>query len=321
MLWTCRRGFEGDLFEELAWAGAMPSILGQALLEADPKPGPAPAFGRFGFQVLQVPHAPPPADAVAARLRDAARGRPLCIQAWAVDTPRAQPLAHAAEALGIAVKALLGDTFDAWATRERGGVLGQICFVDEATVVLGRMAAIEAVSLAPGGQQRMHRGADAPSRAALKLDEALSGLGVAPGRGELCVDLGAAPGGWTQRLLAAGARVVAVDPASLAKTLRASAKVKHVRDSAFRYAPDEPADWLFCDMAWRPYEVAQLLAKWGRHGWAMHLVANIKLPMKDKNAVLFRVRSVLEQEGHWKHVAMRQLYHDRDEVTVTARRA
>jgi 23S rRNA (cytidine2498-2'-O)-methyltransferase len=73
-------------------------------------------------------------------------------------------------------------------------------------------------------------------------------------------------------------------------------------------------------MAWRPLEVAQLLAKWGRRGWASHLVANIKLPMKDKNPLLLRVRQVLTEDGGWEGLTMRQLYHDRDEVTVTAHR-
>ena len=104
---------------------------------------------------------------------------------------------------------------------------------------------------------------------------------------------------------------------ALAKDLRGHPKVRHVQESAFRFEPEEPADWLFCDMAWRPLEVAQLLGKWGRSGWATHLVANIKLPMISKNPVLFRVKKTLE-EGRWTQVKMRQLYHDRDEVTVTA---
>jgi 23S rRNA (cytidine2498-2'-O)-methyltransferase len=164
--------------------------------------------------------------------------------------------------------------------------------------------------------RRMRRDADTLSRAALKLDEALEWVGDAPGAKETCVDLGAAPGGWTQRLLARGARVIAVDPAKLKVQHK---KLTHVQDSAFRYEPAEPADWLFCDMAWRPLEVAQLLAKWGRKQWAIRLVANIKLPMKDKWPALDRVRATLEQGG-WRNVKMRQLYHDRDEVTVSASR-
>jgi len=165
--------------------------------------------------------------------------------------------------------------------------------------------------------KRMRRDAGTLSRAALKLEEALDWAGDAPGPKETCVDLGAAPGGWTQRLLQRGARVVAVDPAKL--KVPPNKKLVHVQDSAFRYEPDEPADWLFCDMAWRPLEVAQLLAKWGRKQWAIRLVANIKLPMKDKWPALDRVRATLE-EGGWRNVKLRQLYHDRDEVTLTASR-
>ena len=66
-----------------------------------------------------------------------------------------------------------------------------------------------------------------------------------------------------------------------------------------------------------PLEVAQLLGKWGRRKMATVLVANFKLPMNDKNAMLWRIRHVLT-EGSWEQIKMRQLYHDRDEVTVTA---
>jgi 23S rRNA (cytidine2498-2'-O)-methyltransferase len=47
-------------------------------------------------------------------------------------------------------------------------------------------------------------------------------------------------------------------------------------------------------------------------------VANLKLPMRDKVPTLVRARAVLEEAG-WKALRIRQLYHDRDEVTVVAR--
>ena len=103
----------------------------------------------------------------------------------------------------------------------------------------------------------------------------------------------------------------------MAPELQKHGKLRHVKDSAFAFEPEEPVDWLFCDMAWRPLEVAALLAKWGRRGWASQLVANIKLPMKDKNPILHRVRFLLQTHGGWKDLQIRQLYHDRDEVTVT----
>jgi 23S rRNA C2498 (ribose-2'-O)-methylase RlmM len=87
---------------------------------------------------------------------------------------------------------------------------------------------------------------------------------------------------------------------------------------AFEFVPEGPVDWLFCDMAWRPLEVAQLLGKWARRRWATHLVCNIKLPMKDKLPMVVAARGVLEAAG-WRHLSTRQLYHDRDEITATAR--
>jgi 23S rRNA (cytidine2498-2'-O)-methyltransferase len=244
------------------------------------------------------------------------------VQGWAVDVPEALPYAAEVDALSDAVHAALPEerrVDTAVAALEKGGTLGQLCRAGPQLWILGIVPAREALSLAPGGRRRMRRTAEAPSRAAMKLEEALDQLGHEPGRGEVCADLGAAPGGWTQRLVERGAKVIAVDPANLRSELAHHPKVHHVKESAFAFEPEEPVDWLFCDMAWRPLEVAQLLAKWARRGWATHLVANIKLPMNDKNPILWRVRQTLEEAG-WQKLRMRQLYHDRDEVTVTARR-
>ena len=114
------------------------------------------------------------------------------------------------------------------------------------------------------------------------------------------------------------AKVIAVDPAKLRPEILAKKGVTHIQESAFTFQPDVTVDWLFCDMAWRPLEAAALLAKWGRRRWTRMLVANIKLPMTKKAEILTRIRAILEHEGDYKHVKMKQLYHDRDEITVTA---
>ncbi|MBU8899891.1 23S rRNA (cytidine(2498)-2'-O)-methyltransferase RlmM [Corallococcus sp. M34] len=324
-LWTCRAGFEAHLYEELAWAGAQPRLLGEALVESDGVPGLKPAFARAGHRVVTplLEGTPESVAQAAARAVAALSTRgPWAVQAFTPDTPRANTQTARAEALEAAVRAQLPAERlldDEQRAREAGALLVGLCVAPEG-VVVGAVAASEALSLAPGGRRRMKRAGESPSRAAMKLEEALDGLAFEPGRGDVCVDLGAAPGGWTQRLVSRGARVVAVDPAKLMPELAAHPRVRHMQESAFAYAPEEPVDWLFCDMAWRPLEVAQLLAKWGRRGWAHHLVANIKLPMKDKNPWLMRVRHTLAGEGGWEGISVRQLYHDRDEVTVTAHR-
>lgn len=325
-LWTCRAGFEQHLYEELAWAGASPRMLGEVLVESEERPAEPPVFARTGIRVIasfdsgQTPEQL--AESVVARVKESLPSGSLVLQAFTPDSPAGNRLADEADALLEAVRIRLPkerQLEETWRAREAGATLVELC-VAPGVVVAGSVPAREALSLSPGGRQRMRRPGDAPSRAAMKLEEALINLPFEPGRGEVCIDLGAAPGGWTQRLMARGARVIAVDPAKLLPELAENVRVEHVQESAFTYAPEEPADWLFCDMAWRPLEVAQLLAKWGRRGWATHLVANIKLPMKDKNPILVRVRHILTEEGGWQNLTIRQLYHDRDEVTVTAHR-
>jgi 23S rRNA (cytidine2498-2'-O)-methyltransferase len=322
-VWTCRAGFEAQLFEELAWAKLRPTWLAPALVSSLPPKVEvsqwAPTFARMGFPFSAVVETP---AAALAHLPT----QPMKLQVWSTDTDAGNALAHdcavwsdTVEAHRTAAKLPEEDPSTPWKAWEAGAWLGQLCLLGKRLALVGQVRAREAVSLSAGGRTRMKRTAEAPSRAAMKLDEALDWYGVAPGKGELCVDLGSAPGGWTRRLIERGARVWSVDLGKLAPDLASHAKVKHFFCSAFEFEPANPVDWLFCDMAWRPLEVAQLLGKWARRGWATQLVSNIKLPMKDKLPTLLRVRQTLEASG-WHRVKMRQLYHDRDEVTISARR-
>lgn len=317
-LWTCRAGFEAALFEELAWLRCKPRLLGASFVESGPPPRERPAFGRMGFPVTGL--AATPADAHAL-LADATGA----LQVWAADSDAAQPLALEVAAWRQAIEALRGDEgpplrASAWEAVERGEDLLQVCLLAPGLAAVGSTPARGAVSVAPGGVHRMRRARDAaPSRAGMKLAEALDWYGVGPGKGERCVDLGSAPGGWSQHVAELGASVWSVDPANLAPAVARHPRIRHYKCSAFDFEPDEPADWLLCDMAWRPIEVAQLIARWGRRSWASHVVANLKLPMVDKLPVIARARAELE-DGGWKEVRFRQLYHDRDEVTLTARR-
>jgi 23S rRNA (cytidine2498-2'-O)-methyltransferase len=322
-LWTCRQGFESQLYEELAWGKKRPILLGPALIASEPFTGEnplpqPPTFARMGFPVSAVVRNPTEAS-------EALPDEPTKVQVWVPDTDVANARAGEAVAWTDTIAAIrseegLSDPETPWKASELGGWLGQVCLIGPGVGVVGRIRAREAMSLSAGGRARMKRTSEAPSRAAMKLDEAIEWYGVTPGKGDLCVDLGSAPGGWTRRLAERGARVWSVDPANLAPDVLKMARVKHLKSSAFEFEPDEPVDFLFCDMAWRPLEVAQLLGKWARKGWAAQLVANIKLPMNDKLPMLLRVRRALE-DGGWKQLRMRQLYHDRDEITVTARRA
>jgi 23S rRNA (cytidine2498-2'-O)-methyltransferase len=316
-IFTCRAGFEADLVLELPRA----RVLTPALVASEARPPAWPVFARTGFpHAAEVDPAGVPA-ALAAAL-GSTRG-PGTLHAWVPDTDQQNPLSADAARLRETVLAALPEPLGLRHVAEGGdairygGHVAQLCLVDRARVLVGVVPAQELPTLAPGGRARARAPKLAPSRAARKLVEALDWFGRAPEAGEVCVDLGAAPGGWTAVLLERRARVIAVDPARLASELRGRKGLAHVQASAFEFAPDEPADWLFCDMAWRPLEVAALLAKWGRRRWAGALVANVKLPMKQRLAFVRRVLAAVA-EGGWRDVRGRHLYHDRDEFTLTA---
>jgi 23S rRNA (cytidine2498-2'-O)-methyltransferase len=114
-----------------------------------------------------------------------------------------------------------------------------------------------------------------PSRAYLKLWEALVRLGRWPGAGETCLDLGASPGGWTWVLASLGAAVTAVDKAPLDPAVAAMPGVTERLDSAFGLAP-EPVDWLFSDIVAYPERLLALVRRWIDAGAARNIVCTIK---------------------------------------------
>ncbi len=117
-----------------------------------------------------------------------------------------------------------------------------------------------------------------PSRAYLKLWEALTRLGRWPAPGEACLDLGAAPGGWSWALARLGARVTAVDKAPLDPAVAAMPGVAWRQDSAFALDPlrEPPVDWLVCDVICYPARLLGLVRRWIAAGTARHLVCTVK---------------------------------------------
>jgi 23S rRNA (cytidine2498-2'-O)-methyltransferase len=114
-----------------------------------------------------------------------------------------------------------------------------------------------------------------PSRAYLKLWEACTRIGAWPLPDERCLDLGAAPGGWTWAIAQLGAQVVAVDKADLDPRVAAMPGVTVRRESAFGLAP-EPADWLFSDVISYPERMLALVQRWIAAGAARRIVCTLK---------------------------------------------
>lgn len=153
--------------------------------------------------------------------------------------------------------------------------LGSWTLLDPGTM----LAASRCSSPVPDGEWRFVEDRTAPpSRAYLKLWEALTRAGRAPGPGERCVDLGASPGGWTWVIQRLGARVTAVDKAPLAPSVAALPGVEWLGASAFSLDPGQvgPVDWLFSDVICYPARLLALVRRWLAAGMARNFVCTIK---------------------------------------------
>lgn len=198
-----------------------------------------------------------------------------------------------------------------------------VLFIDGANAFVG-------ASLAPWGSRwtmgipRLRMPAGAPSRSTLKLVEAFhTFLGEREldllHAGMRAVDLGAAPGGWTWQLAHRGLKVTAVDNGPLKGDIAHDPLVTHLRVDGLRYLPKKPVDWMVCDVVEQPSRIAALVARWIGEGHARHCIFNLKLPMKKRYEEVRRCEAIIHESlarARVRHtLVLRQLYHDREEVT------
>ncbi|RNI20747.1 rRNA methyltransferase [Flexivirga caeni] len=180
-----------------------------------------------------------------------------------------------------------------------------------------------AVSLCdwPGGRIRLATRPEQVSRAEFKLEELFSYV-EAP-RGDVAVDLGASPGGWTRIVHSQRFRTVhSVDPAALDERVLALPGVIHHRQTAgdFVKAYDgEAVDLIVNDMRMVPQltahtmvEAARLLRPGGS------AIVTLKLGTNNPEKQIDDALAVLTQA--YDPSFMRQLQHNRHEVTVVATR-
>ena len=200
-----------------------------------------------------------------------------------------------------------------------------IFFPDKSSALIGTSDPYNSSSSLMG-IHRQNMPAEAPSRSTLKLAEAIE---VFMDKGEqsrllragmTSVDLGAAPGGWTWQMVKRGIRVAAVDNGPMKGVLAKHPLVEHLRQDGFKFAPRKAVDWLICDMVEKPAKVADLMAAWFVAGWCKHAIFNLKLPMKQHlsavDSALGGIRKKLDEEGVNYRMTAKQLYHDREEITV-----
>jgi 23S rRNA (cytidine2498-2'-O)-methyltransferase len=170
------------------------------------------------------------------------------------------------------------------------------------------LAAPRCSSPFPNGEvQFVEDHAGPPSRAYLKLWEALTLIGRRPLSGETCVDLGASPGGWSWALARLGARVVSVDKAPLAAAVSAFPNVEHRRASAFALDPIA-ADWLFADIACYPARLLGLVERWRAAGTCRNFVCTVKFQGATDHAAAARFAAIPGSR-------LVHLFHNKHELT------
>lgn len=176
-----------------------------------------------------------------------------------------------------------------------------------------------------GGIPRLRLPASAPSRSALKLEEAWK-VFLPPdqeldylGGGKKAADLGAAPGGWTWQLVRQGMLVSAVDNGPMNPELMASGQVEHVEADGYGWRPKRGIDWMVCDIVDQPRKTARLAVSWLAEGLCRYTVFNLKLPMKKRYDEWLVCQDILvnglREAGIGFRLRARHLYHDREEIT------
>jgi 23S rRNA (cytidine2498-2'-O)-methyltransferase len=342
----CRAGFEPELAAELSERAALANLPGYARTERNSGHveficGDAAAlsralpfagliFARQKLLRLADLRGIDPKDRITPILAalEAMPGKAAFGELWVEhpDSDAGKPLAGLARSFGNALRPALRKA--GWLAREDDATKPRlhVIFLEGDHVVLAQGDPRDSAPW-PLGIPRLRMHADAPSRSALKLEEALLTLLGEDERRRLLregmrgADLGAAPGGWTWVLVRNGLHVTAIDNGPLRQHLLDSGRVDHLRADGFQWQPKAPLDWMVCDMVEQPRRVAERMATWLREGWCRHAIFNLKLPMKKRWDETRLCLELFERQAKLPLlVRARQLYHDREEITVFASR-
>ncbi|WP_414638454.1 23S rRNA (cytidine(2498)-2'-O)-methyltransferase RlmM [Arenimonas sp.] len=342
LLAYCRPGFEPELAAELGERAAIAGFPGYARTErnsgyvqflgvedgaglAKALPWSTLIFARQKLRLLADLPGMDPKDRIAP-IMDALGGRGRHGDVWVEhpDSDEGKQLAGLARSFGNALRPAL---------RQRGLITEKedarlprlhVLMLAGDHALLGSADPKDA-SPWPLGVPRLRAHADAPSRSALKLEEALMMLLTDKERAEFikpgmfAADLGAAPGGWSWVLARQHVRVFSVDNGPMAQSALDMPVIDHIRADGFRWQPPKPLDWMVCDMVESPRKVADRMATWFREGWCKHAIFNLKLPMKKRwDETRDCLQHFVDHAGRPLTLRAKQLYHDREEITVYA---
>ena len=154
--------------------------------------------------------------------------------------------------------------------------MGAFTLLDSNTLI----ASAECSSPFPNGKIEFPEDREGPpSRAYLKLWEALTLCRKWPATGQKCLDAGASPGGWTWALSKLGADVIAIDRSPLDMKISGLENVKYIKHDAFTLQPSDigKLDWLFCDVICYPPRLYEWIEKWLVSGLCGNFICTIKM--------------------------------------------
>ena len=130
-----------------------------------------------------------------------------------------------------------------------------------------------------------------PSRAYLKLWEALTLLGDWPRMKDHVVDLGSSPGSWSWALARQHAQVLSIDRSELSEKVMQAKNIEFRRGDAFAFAPTK-MDWVFSDVICFPEKLYDYIQTWLASGLCEKFVCNVKFAGEVDPQVVDRFRKI-----------------------------
>lgn len=218
-----------------------------------------------------------------------------------------------------AIRVMLQETFAVETVVKDAGLIVSV-FLEADTAYMGVSKPAENLSDWPGGAIRFRKEEGQVSRAKFKLLEAEYTFGIDLSRYAKALDIGAAPGGWTSLLLERGAEVTAVDPAELHPQLIGHPNLTFLKRNAgdikFRSGM---YDLLVCDMSWSPKQMVKLIIPLLD---ALRLGGAAIITLKLMHGKPFQTvkDSVRAMQPTMELIKAKQLFHNRDELTVYLRK-
>jgi len=211
---------------------------------------------------------------------------------------------------------------DALCPAERKEIVLDVVPVSPSDWFVGYHIADDWRSRQPGGIVNLYRPIDSVSRAYLKFEEGLRWSGLPVHVGSRWLDIGAAPGGASQALLARGAEVIGVDPAEISPVLLQNPNFRHLRGrlNQLKRSHFRKIRWIITDMNVAPNYTLDVLEDFVTQKDISidGLLLTLKLVnwdlVADINTYMQRIKS-----WGYAHMALAQMQFNRQEIMVAVK--